>query len=357
MAQAITLVPATTIGLDLGDRFTHGCVLDGQAAVEERFRFRTTPAGLARAFQHRSACRVILEVGTHSPWISRWLTSQGHEVIVANPREIASITASSRKNDRADAEQLARLGRSDPALLRPIQHRGATAQRDRALLAVRRKLVATRSALVVQARGLAKALGERLPSATTPAFARRVREAGLEEVFPGLLALLETIEHLSQQIRTLDAQLQTLATQRYPETALLRQVPGVGPVTSMTYVLTLEDPQRFARSRRVGAYVGLRPAQRDSGDRKPQLSISKEGDRELRSLLVESAHWILVRGPDSELKRFAQRLIQRGGRAAKRKAIVALARKLAVVLHRIWVTGEAYDPFYAIRRREEIAMA
>lgn len=345
MEQVITMVPEMTIGLDLGDRFTHGCRLDANALVQARFRFPTTKDGLAKAFAAQPPARVVLEVGTHSPWLSRWLEARGHEVIVANPREVASISRTTRKNDRADAEQLARLGRSDPKLLHPIRHRGARAQRDRARLATRRRLVAIRASLVTQARGLAKALGVRLPRSTTAAFVQRVQEAGFEELFPGMGSLLRTIAGLGEEIRQLDRELAALSKAQYPETALLRRVPGVGPITALTYVLAIEDPARFAKSRRIGSYLGLRPKQRDSGKRSRELSISKEGDRELRMLLVECAQWILARGPDSELKRFGERLATRGGRATRKKAVVALARKLAVVLHHLWQTGEVYQPF------------
>lgn len=347
MEQITTMVPETTIGLDLGDRFTHGCRLDANAAVQARFRFPTTKGGLAKAFAIQPPARVVLEVGTHSPWVSRWLERGGHEVIVANPREVASIARSTRKNDPGDAEQLARLGRSDPKLLHPIRHRGERVQCDRAQLAVRRSLVAIRASLVTQARGLGKALGVRLPKSTTAGFVQRVHEAGLEDLFPGMGSLLRTIQGLCEEIRVLDRQLAAVSKAQYPETALLRQVPGVGPITALTYVLTIEDPARFAKSRRVGSYLGLRPKQRDSGQRVRELSISKEGDRELRMLLVECAQWILARGPDSALKRFGHRLAARGGRAAKKKAVVATARKLAVLLHHLWQTDAVYQPFPA----------
>jgi len=344
MTKDITLTPETTIGIDLGDRYSHSCVLDSIGEVRERFRFETTHSGLAQAFKERPPCRVVLEVGTHSPWLSRDLKALGHEVIVANAREVQSISKSDRKNDAADAEQLARLGRADPKLLHPIEHRREDTQRDRALLAVRDKLVRTRASLVVQARGLAKGLGERLPKGTTQTMPKRVREAGFEDLFPGLSSLLEVIETLGEKIRGLDRQIEQLSKQRYPETALLRQVGGVGPITSLAYVLTIEDPKRFSRSRSVGVYLGMRPRQRDSGERTPQLSISKAGDRYLRSLLVEGAQYILSIGPDCDLRRYGQRIMERGGRAPYQRAIVAVARKLAVLLHSLWRTAEVYEP-------------
>lgn len=353
MAKAITnLFPSLTLGLDLGDRRSHACALDVYGEVTRRFSFTTTRRGLEKAFRDLAPCRVALEVGTHSPWVSRMLQAQGHEVIVANARQLRSISHSDRKNDVADAEQLARLARSDPKLLHPLVHRGEGAQRDAALLAVRRQLVEMRSSLVTQARGLAKALGERLPRCTTAAFPRRVEEAGQADLFPGLRSLLDVVAQLSAQIRDLDRTVAERSEAAYPETALLRQVDGVGPVTALTYVLKIEDPKRFDRSRRVGGYVGLQPKQHDSGDRRPQLSITKAGDPELRRLLVQCAHWILASGPDSNLRRFGERLVQRGGKAARKRALVAVARKLAVLLHRLWITGEVYEPLHQAPRLE-----
>ena len=351
MHQTTTMVPSTTIGLDLGDQTTHGCVLDANASVRERFRFRTTRVGLQKAFSKRSTCRVVLEVGTHSPWVSRCLSAMGYEVVVANAREVQSITRSTRKNDQADAEQLARLGRSDPELLRPIRHRAEPVQRDRALLAVRRKLVATRTSICAQAQGIAKGLGDPLPRCRPEAFVKKVRPVA--DCFPGLADLTDVIELLDAKIAAIDKAIEDLCQDVYPETELLRQVSGVGPITSLTYVLTLEDPGHFATSRRVGSYLGLRPKQRDSGKRSSQLSISKEGDGELRHLLIQCAHWILHRGCDSDLQRAGLRRIERGGAAAGKKAAVAVARKLSVVLHHLWLTGSVYEPLHHHRPTQE----
>jgi transposase len=289
--------------------------------------------------------RVILEVGTHSPWVSRTVSRLGHEAVVANPRRVRLIAENDAKSDGVDAELLARLGRVDPALLKPIAHRGLQAQRDRILIQTRDGFVRARTQLVNQVRGFAKALGTRLPASSTEAFPKRVRATAPMDLFPGLELLLETIERLTATIRQMDHAVERLCRERYPETELLRQVPGVGAITAFYYVLTIEDASRFAKSRAVGAYVGLRPKQRDSGEQRPQLRITKAGDRLLRSLLVRCAHYILGPfGPDTDLRRWGLRMAERGGSASKKRAIVAVARRLAVLLHRLWVTGEAYAP-------------
>lgn len=348
MKEVTTLEGSWTIGLDLGGRFSQVCVLDARGEVLARFRVATTRPGLERGLTRYRGARVVLEVGTHSPWVSHWLEEQRFGAIVANPRKLRSITQSDRKDDRSDAEQLARLGRVDPKLLSPIRHRGLSAQRDRALLAVRDGLVRARVLLVNQARGLAKPLGQRLPKCATEGFARRMRREGLVDVFPGMAALVAAIEQLTGQIAALEKQIETVSKERYPETAQLRQVGGVGPVTALAYVLTIEDPQRFGRSRSVGAYLGLRPRRRQSGGQDPMLRITKAGDPYLRRLLVQSAHYALGPfGPDTDLRRFGLRLAARGGRAGRKKALVAVARKLAVLLHRLWVSGEAYEPLRA----------
>lgn len=347
MGQGIKCDGQATIGLDLGDGRTQVCVLDERGEVVQRLSFATTKAGAQRAFAEVPAgVRVVLEVGTHSPWLSRWLTEQGYTAIVANARQVRLISQSDRKHDRADAELLARLGRADPKLVRPIAHRGEAVQRDRARLAVRDQLVQTRTALINQARGVAKALGVRLPSCTTATFARRMREAGYDDsLFPGMQALVDLIEQVTKAIAAQDEAIEQCCVHKYPETKRLRQIAGVGPITALTYVLTLEDPSRFAKSRVVGSYIGLRPRQRDSGNAQPQLCITKSGDPYLRRMLVQSAHYILgAFGPDTDLRRFGQRLIARGGRAAYKKALVAVARKLAVLLHRLWVSAAPYEP-------------
>lgn len=334
------------IGIDQGDRWSHLCVLDEQGEVVARERVRTTPQAYEERFAGaRRPGRVILEVGLHSPWSSRLLTRWGYEVVVANPRQVKLIAQAERKTDRVDAETLARLGRIDPRLLVPIQHGSESAQRDAALLRVREGLVRSRARLILQARGLAKALGERLPGCDAAAFPRRVRAARQGEVFPGLDVLLEMVEHLTARIRRLDREVEQMSRERYPATALLRQVPGVGPITALAYVLKVEDPTRFAKSREVGAFVALVPRQRASGASQPELGIPRRGDAMLRRLLVQSSQYILgAFGPDSDLRRFGLRLAERGGKRAKRRATIAVARKLAILLHRLWVTGEVYQP-------------
>jgi transposase len=331
--------------MDLGDKTSRYCQLDEDGQVLQEGSISSTRKAMTQTFAKLGRCRVAIEVGTHSPWMSRLLQSLGHEVIVANARQVKLISASSRKDDRVDAQTLARLARVDPQLLRPIQHRSERAQEHLMVIRVRASLVEGRTALVNTARGLVKAMGERLPSCDADSLGVERMEllpAGLQET---LRPLLEEVASMTEKIQALDQKVEQIARSEYPETELLRQVSGVGPLIALTFVLTVEDRQRFQKSRDVGCYVGLRPKRSNSGESEPQLRITKEGDVYLRKLLVQGAHCILGRrGPDTDLKRWGLKLCQRGGRNAKKRAIVAVARKLAILLHRLWVTGEVYEP-------------
>ena len=334
-----------TIGMDLGDKTSRYCVLNSSGEVVQERSVATTKKGMTQAFSGMRRCRIAMEVGTHSPWVSRLLGGLGYEVIVANARQVKLISESSRKDDRLDARLLARLARMDPQLLRPIQHRSEKAQRDLMKIRVRATLVEARTGLVNAARGLSKAYGERLPKCDADAMGVRQMAglpAGLQET---LKPLLEQVESLTEKIKGCDRELEQMVRKEYPETYLLQQVSGVGTLIALTFVLTVEDRERFQKSRDVGCYVGLRPKRSESGESQAQLPITKEGDIYLRKMLVQGAHCILShRGPDTDLKRWGLKLAERGGKNAKKRAIVAVARKLAVLLHRLWVTGEVYEP-------------
>jgi transposase len=342
------MIPNLTLGLDLSDTTGRYCALNACGQIVATGRVRTTPAALEREVARWPRSRIVLEVGTHSPWVSRLFTRLGHEVLVANARQLRLIYASERKSDRVDAETLARLGRLDPALLKPIRHRGAQAQADLAQLRARDCLVRARTQLINHVRGAVKAVGGRLPASSAPAFVPKVTPHLPVELGEALAPLLRLLATLTQEIRTLEHQLETVAGSHYPEARQLRQVGGVGLLTALCYVLTLEDPHRFRQSRAVGAYLGLCPRQADSGARQPQLRITKRGDAMLRRLLVSGAQYILGPfGPDCDLRRWGLTLAHRGGTNAKKRAVVAVARKLATLLHRLWVSGAVYQPLRA----------
>ena len=322
--------PQLTVGLDVGDRHTQVCVVDAAARVVREQRVRTTTPALRQVLGELPRARVVLEAGSRSPWLSRLLAELGHEVVVANARQVALIARSHRKDDRADAEQLARLGRIDPELLAPVRHRSARAQQDLAVVRSRDALVRARTQLINHVRGAVKAWGDALPRSTAPAFHRKAAEHLPEALHTALLPLLEVIGELTARIAVAEREVKALCD-AYPETAALRQVSGVGPITALAFVLTIEDPARFARSRDVGAYLGLVPKRRDSGGRRTQLGISRHGNTQLRRLLVQCAHYILGPfGPDCDLRRWGERYAGSGATNARKRAVVAVARRLAV---------------------------
>jgi transposase len=346
--------PKMTAGLDIGDKYSYLCLIDQESGeVVEEGRLRTAPEALRRRFASEQPLRIAIEAGTHSPWASRVLEECGHEVLVANARKLRLIYANKRKTDEVDAESLARLARLDPKLLYPLKHRDEDSQAHLALIRSRAALVGTRTQLVNHVRGTVKSFGARLPKCPARSFHRRAPQHIPEALRQALGPILEQIGSLTERIRDYDRKLEAISEERYPETALLRQVEGVGPLTALTFVLTLEDPNRFEKSRSVGAYLGLVPARNQSGDRDPQKRISKEGDEMLRKLLVSCAHYVLGPfGKDSDLRRHGEKIASRGGKNAKKRAVVATARKLSVLLHSLWTSGEIYDPLRNAHRRE-----
>ena len=334
-----------TIGLDLGDRSSSYCILDEAGKILLEQKLPTTPEAMKQTFAKMPRSRIAMETGTHSPWISRLLKALGHEVIVAHAQNVHLIVKSRRKDDRIDARTLARLARIDPQLLSPVQHRSAQAQLHLTEIRARAGLVSARTALVNAARGLVKSHGERLRKCGTFQVSREITSDLSTELREALQPLLREVESLNERIQEYDRRIEKMAKEKYPETALLKQVKGVGDLIATTYVLTLEDAKRFRKSRDAGCFVGLQPGRRNSGESEPQMHISKEGDEYLRTLLVQGAHYILGPfGEDSDLRRWGQRLAARGGKNAKKRAVVAVARKLAVLLHRLWVSGEPYEP-------------
>ena len=348
----------TTIGMDLGDKKHQICILDAEGEILEEASIVNTQVGLKKFFKGREPAIVAMEVGTHSPWISRALSEWGHEPLIGNAHKLRAIWDSPNKNDQRDAELLARIGRFDAKLLHPITHRGADAQIDLAVVKARDILVKTRTKLMSHARSVVKSLGHRLPKCSPECFHTRALDGLPNELYPALNGILEVIGQVNQQIKSYDAQIQSLCEKDYPETKRLRQVIGVGPVTALSYVLTLEDPTRFKKSRQVGPFLGLTRKIDQSGANDKALPISKAGDEYLRRLLVGAAHYILGPfGPPCRLREHGERIAAGGGKSAKKRAVVAVARKLAVLLHHLWKTGEAYDPMCKMGAPTEFATA
>jgi len=342
-----------TIGCDLGDRQSELCILSESGEVIGRPKVKTTLGGFREFFAERAPIHVVIEVGAHSRWVKELLGELGHRVTVANPRKLKLITANNSKTDKNDAELLARLGRADVELLSPVSHRGTQAQADLAVAKARDLLVASRTSMVNSIRGTVKSFGARLPKCEAEAFHRVARGAVPETLKPALEPLFEMLGSIQTQIKAHEKTMEEIA-KRYPDVELMSQPKGVGLLTAMVFMLTVEDKTRFENSRAAGAFLGMVPRKDQSGASDKQLSITKAGDPFVRKLLVNSANYILGPfGEDSDLKRWGLKLAERGGKNARKRAKVAVARKLAVLMHRLWVTGEDYEPLRNAKRQKE----
>lgn len=337
-------------GLDLGDKQSFTVTVKRGGEILDERKVRTSRSGMRKHFEGLEPRRVVLEAGAQSAWVSELLTELGHEVVVANPtRAGALIRSTGRKNDKIDAGLLAQLGLDHVHLLRPIRHRSRESQVDMARLLARDNLVSGRTKFVNAVRSQVKLAGHRLPKCSPESLPRHFRAAKdlPVELVDALAPLVDQIEALNEGIKKYDAQIKE-ALKRYPETEQFQKIGGVGPITALAFILVIEDPMRFSKSRKVGAYLGLVPGQHESGSVNPQKRISKQGNPFLRRLLVSAAQYILGPfGPDCDLRTVGERLSATGGKRGKKRAVVAVARKLAVLMHRLWVSGDAYDPHWS----------
>lgn len=340
-----------TIGLDLGDKYSSFCVLDTAGGeVIQRGRVRTKAEALRKLLQGYAQAEVGMETGTHCRWVRDVVESCGQEAVIGHARDLRSLYQSHDKNDDNDAEKIARILRADRKLFHPVKLRSQEAQVDLAVLRGRAALVEARTRLVNTIRSLSKNFGAPLAKCSAEAFVNRAWEQIPKPLRAVTGPMFTALEALNGSIRLVDKGIDYLAEQKYPQTQLLKQVKGVGNLTAVGYILTLGERERFERSRDVGVYLGLTPGQDQSGQSLREKRITKAGNRYLRKLLVQSAHYILGPfGPDTALRRFGQRLIAAGGRTkkAKKRAAVAVARKLAVLLHKLW-GGEVYEPLHGI---------
>jgi len=348
---------STIIGVDLGDKKHHVCVTGKDGIILSETTVRNNRKALSQLADSYKGSLFVIEVGSHSPWISRLFEKRGCSCLVANARKLRAIYTNDRKCDMLDARMLAKLARVDPELLSPIEHGCEEDQVHRMAITLRDSLVRQRVNMISSIRFTLKSLGVRLPVCSTGAFVNRCREE-MEE--SPLLDVVETslqaLEEMNKSIKQYEKHISKTAAEHHPETKLLQQVPGVGPLTSLSFVLAVGDPNRFEDPRDVGAYFGLVPRRDQSGDSDKQLPISKAGNGDLRRLLVQSAQYILGRfGPDCDLREHGLKLAAKGGKAAKRKAVIATARKLAVLMLVLWKTGQAYEPTRKPRAENQAA--
>ena len=338
----------TVIGIDLGDKKHAICAINQDGKPLKEYFISNRAESFEQLSKDFPKALIALEVGTHSPWISRLLEGLGHEVLVANARKLRAIYTNIRKSDELDARMLAKIARLDSELLHPIQHISEDAQHDLLSIKFRDTLVRQRVNIITSIRFSIKSLGFKIKSPSSASFANYAREELAEE--PAILEMIEpslaTLDTLGLSIKKYDKQIEVACREKYPETQRLRQIAGVGPITSLCFVLTLSESVGFKKTRDVGAYLGLVPRRDQSGDSDKQLPISKAGNGQLRKLLVQCAQYILGHfGPDCDLRRQGLKLAARGGKAAKKKAVTAIARKLAVLLLTLQVNQSDYKPF------------
>ena len=344
------------VGLDLADRRASFCAVDRPSGELRRGSVKMEREALRELFGEAPASRVVMEAGTHTPWVAGELRALGHEAVVVDARILAG-NRRRRKNDRKDAERLMEVALDmEYRALPTIWQRPLEWQEDLALVRMRDALGRSRSLLVSGLRGSVKPFGERLERHSTESLPGLAEEEPTPRTQALAGPLLAGIDELSGQVSAYDRKL-VAYLERRPESARLLQVDGVGQVTAAVFMAVIGDPRRFRRSRDVAAYLGLAPHQQQSGEQDPQLGISKAGDGLARRMLVQCAHYILRKGgKDSSLRRWGLKLAGDGtNRARKKKAVVAVARKLAVLLHRLWRTGEAYEPLRGLECAREAA--
>ncbi len=333
------------IGLDLGDKQNVAVVFESDGTEHPAVKINNTKAAMRDYFSEHEDAVVVMEAGTHSGWISRLLEGMGHDVWVGNPRRLRAIWDATDKSDDRDARVLGLMYRLEPRLLHRIFHRGEAAQCDLAMIKSRQMLVESRTKMINHVRCVVKGMGERLKACSAEGFHKRARLEMPACLAEALFPVVDQIEQLTEGIKGLDKKTGYVADSRYPETKSLAQVGGVGTLTALAFVLTIEDAGRFKHSREVGPYLGLTPRRDQSGQTDKQLPITKQGNTYMRALLVGCAHYIMGPfGPDCDLRRHGQRIAASGGKNAKRRAVVAVARRLAVLLHRLWIDQSVYEP-------------
>jgi transposase len=324
-------------GLDISDKSTHVCVVNGSGDVVWSGACATDPGVIAKTLKARAPGlgRVVLETGTLSSFLYHGLVERGVPVTCICARHAKGVlSARVNKSDPHDAEGLAQMART--GWFKAIRIKAEATHMDRARLKIRDQLVASRVALAGQLRGLLKLFGLRLGQVTTPN-KRRERLCALftqkPELEPILAPLIASLEALEAQIRLASRQLADQAAAD-PVAARLMSVPGVGPITALVFKTSIEDPDRFARGEDAGAFAGLTPRRNQSGERDHKGRISKAGDRLLRCALYEAANNLLVRVKrPNALQTWGKALAQTKG---PKRARVAVARKLAILLHRLW---------------------
>ena len=326
------------VAIDVHDEYSQICVMNQARELLVEAKVPTTRVALSDFFRQREASRVVLEAGPHSLWISELLIELGHEPIVCHARRIRLIAESRNKNDRVDAQTLVRLSLSDLQLLRPIELRSRRTLDERSIVRTRAAMVETHKRLRTMLRGMVKPFGVRLPAGKVRALVAASTANLPTHAKTGVESLLKILAVVADEIRSLDQHVESLV-ESHPATRRLQTIPGVGPLVAIAFVHAIEDPARFGAND-VGPFLGLTPSNRSSAGKKLAAKESgRPGDPYVRSLLVQSAWTLMNSRSESDIARWGRRLVERIG---PKKAAIALARKLATLMHHIWLHDEDF---------------
>lgn len=329
-------------GIDLAMRSSSICMMDGRGGVVAERVVATEESAFRVLFGGRNRMRCVLEASPLAEWAAEVLEGLGHEVIVIDPRKAKGVIATKKKTDKLDARNLAKMGRT--GWYTEVHRKSGQARATRTFLQARHGLVQTALAQGARIRGLLRAHGIKVGQVPESQFAARVQRLAGEKnplLWPMLEPLVAVWRQALESAEQMRRQLIRQAAQAEVPRRLMT-VPGVGPIVASAYAATIDDPRRFRSGNQVAAYVGLVPSVVQSGELDVHGHITREGDGLLRGYLVEAAHVLLTRTCRTcALKRWGLKLAKKKGHG---KARVAVARKLAALLHHLWITGESFDP-------------
>jgi transposase len=345
------------IGIDIGDKKNFVCILNNKGEILFRKEILNNKEQMEEYFESIEKASIVFEVGSHSPWISRLLVAIGHDVFICNPRRLATVSQNLKKSDEEDCLILAQLLLTGKHLLKQVRHANEDKMRDFLLIKSRRALIKCRTILINTARGIVKSFGERIsPNLSADAFHKYAGDTLKKETLEKIKDLIEVIGKTTEQILKYEKNIDAIIKKKYPTAQLLQSINGVGPLTSLAFVLTIDDPKKFAKSRSVGAFLGLVPRRDQSGNNDKQLPITKAGSKLLRSLLINCANYILSsKGEDNQIKRFGLKIKGDGtSKSRNNKAKVAVARKLSVIMHQLWVSNKPFGSILGKKKDETL---
>lgn len=347
------ITPKFYVGLDVSKKSIEIYILPGNGQDGKSCRINNEPEQIeqfCRNFKEPKNVLMAMESGTDSPWMSELLVDLGFQVVVGNAKKLSLIWRNSDKSDRNDAELLARQARNDLKLFAPIQHQSSKLRAALVMIKMRECAVACRTKMINTVRGTLRSFGADTSDVTVDNFTAKIGRHIPKNLHSAMKEIVNEIRLLQLSIKDYDKKIARLCRE-YPDTRKVDQISGVGNQTALAFVLILGSTERFFSGGGVGKYFGLTPKRDQSGDVDKQLHITKEGNKLMRKLLVQAAQYVMGLGPECDLRRFGERIASRGGKIAKRKAVVAVARKIAKLMFRLWKYDEVYDPDHKANRK------